>query len=264
MNGDLLVRYGHKNGVSRCDAGSGKKTSADLDKMLIAPNVKILFIHVNKVAGKSITQYLAAAVDDPDVVTIAGKDRGFKIAGRFYAGLGEHAKAYQVRHALPGYDNYLSFCFARNPWDRAASWYEYLRRGLGLPYLRPPAAAELDRAARMIAEHRVGMPEMSRAALNPFAEFIRTPYIRQRFAEHSFVSYAYDGGTQIVKFIGRFENLEADFAEVCRRARIPAGRLPIINSSNKRPYQSYYSPADIQVIADMWGQDAKLMGYTYG
>ncbi len=231
--------------------------------MFIAPNAKILFIHVNKVAGKSITEYLATVVDDADVVTVSGKDRGFRIAGRFYTGLGEHAKAHQLRQVLPRYDDYLSFCFARNPWDRATSWYEYLRRGLGLPYLRPPWASELDEAARRIAEGRVGMPEMSRAAMKPFAEFIRVPYIRRRFADHSFVSYAYDGGTQIVKFIGRFENLEADFTEVCRLAGIAAGRLPIVNSSKKRPYQSYYSAADVQVIADVWGQDAELMGYNY-
>ena len=104
---------------------------------------------------------------------------------------------------------------------------------------------------------------MSWAAMKPFADFIRTPYIRRRFADHSFVSYAYDGGTQIVKFIGRFENLEADFTEVCRLAGITTGRLRIVNSSRKRPYQSYYSPADIQVIADVWGQDAELMSYKY-
>lgn len=231
--------------------------------MFIAPQAKLLFIHVNKTAGEAITEYLAAHVGDPHAVKLYEGSGGVTVGGRYYPGLGKHSKARQLRRTIAEYDDYLTFCFARNPWDRAASWYEYLRRGVGLPYMGTAGSVAMHEAVRRIAERRVATPEMNEAALSPFGDFIRNPITLQRFADQSVISYAFDGDTRIVTYIGRFENLEIDFGEICRRAGIAAGHLPTVNSSKKRPYQDYYTQADVQVIADVWGQDAELMGYQF-
>ena len=208
--------------------------------MLIAPRAKILFVHVGKTGGTSVTSCLSKALPDA-VALLDGKIRGVWVDGRYHANLFMHSKAADFRSSLVDFDRYVSFCFARNPWDRAVSWYEYLR------------------------QHEGGLTQMKQAAQNgSFSEFVRNRLVQKQFANQSLHSFAFDGKRQIVTFVGKFENLQSDFSRILRLAGLPDIQLPVLNESRRRSYAEYYTnSSDIALIADIWRTDIELMGYKF-
>ena len=70
-------------------------------------------------------------------------------------------------------------------------------------------------------------------------------------------------GTVLVDYIGRFENLQGDFDEVCRRAGLPPKRLPHKNRSSHKPYQLYYDDATAEIVARRFAKDLVHLGYTF-
>ena len=80
--------------------------------MLISEKLKIIFVHVPKTGGMSVTNALYRASDDVHR-------------------LGQiHLPAF-YRHPSIKWGDYTSFAFVRNPWDRAVSAYLYSAKTLG-------------------------------------------------------------------------------------------------------------------------------------
>jgi hypothetical protein len=69
-------------------------------------------------------------------------------------------------------------------------------------------------------------------------------------------------GTILVNYVGRFENLDADFKEVCSRLGTRA-RLPHLKKSAKGPYQTLYTPECIEIVAKWFAHDIETFGYTF-
>jgi hypothetical protein len=71
-------------------------------------------------------------------------------------------------------------------------------------------------------------------------------------------------GKVLVDFIGRYENLEADFREACRRIGITP--LPLAHrrrAKNRSDYRSYYSDVTAELIARRFKKDIDLFDYTF-
>ncbi len=98
---------------------------------------KIIFIHVHKCAGTAISkafidrpriiQKWIRARDNEGVEAIMEKNNAL-IDSEFAAP--EHFRAIDARELLGRdvYESYFSFAVSRNPWDRLASWYYFLRQ----------------------------------------------------------------------------------------------------------------------------------------
>ncbi len=69
-------------------------------------------------------------------------------------------------------------------------------------------------------------------------------------------------GTILVNFIGRFENLEADFKTVCEKINIPYS-LPHLNSTEHEHYKSYYDNQSRFIIANYFKDDIRIFKYTF-
>jgi hypothetical protein len=73
------------------------------------------------------------------------------------------------------------------------------------------------------------------------------------------------GGNIIVDYIGRYENLETDFAEICNRIGSPNIKLPhkrkAINRS--KDYRMYYSDKLVDLISDHFKKDINIFSYTF-
>ena len=63
-------------------------------------------------------------------------------------------------------------------------------------------------------------------------------------------------------FVGRFENLEADFKTICDKVGITAS-LPHINKSDRRGYRDYYDPETRDITARLYAEDIERFGYTF-
>src|SRR5690242_14850320 len=144
------------------------------------PNrLRCIFVHVPKTAGTSIARALL------------GSHTG-------------HVPYFEYERANPRkFRSYFKFAFVRNPWDRLVSAYFFLQNG-GLN--------EVDRA--WAAQHLAAYPTFDMFVRQGLGidSIMRFPHFRPQ-------SYyvADRRGKVMVDFLGRYENLVSDFAEVAGR-----------------------------------------------
>ena len=76
--------------------------------------------------------------------------------------------------------------------------------------------------------------------------------------------FIYDeSGRLLVDFVGRFENLQQDFDEICKRIPIPPTSLPLINTSQHRPYKDYYNNRTRDLVYNAFKTDIELFNYDF-
>jgi len=96
--------------------------------------------------------------------------------------------------------------------------------------------------------------------MGSFEEYLWWEIARNKAFQKPFITDA--DGNLIVDFIGRYERLQDDFAEVCNRLGISA-TLPHSNKTRHRDYRTYYDSRTIELVADHWRDDIELLGYTF-
>ena len=154
------------------------------------------------------------------------------------------------------YQSYYKFVFVRNPWDRLVSFYsnkianahEGPRRKDGIPK----------------ALHRFGM---FRAEM-PFEEVVEAVLkIPDSKADKHFRSLCTfipaKRGHLLVDFVGKFENLDQDFQQVCRSIGANGGNLPHRKKSNRTAYRKYYETRTAELVRNRYAKDIKLFGYEF-
>ena len=70
-------------------------------------------------------------------------------------------------------------------------------------------------------------------------------------------------GEPMMDFVGRFENIRHDFAEVARRLG-RAGDLAVTNESIHEDYTKYYSDKTRAVVQRVYERDIAAFGYQFG
>lgn len=189
-----------------------------------ANRYRCIFIHVPKTAGSSVARAL------------------FGTESR-------HVPYFEYERANPAkFRAYFKFAFVRNPWDRLVSSYFFLQRG-GMNEVDRAWAAE-NLAAYPIFEkfvHEWLTPEnvMGFPHFRPQAFYLADP-----------------NGKVMTDFLGRFENLRADFAEVARRLGRDVA-LSVSNKSEHAHFSSYYSDDMRRIVGTVYERDAEIFGYRF-
>jgi len=140
------------------------------------------------------------------------------------------------------------FAFLRNPYDRLVSAYSYLRM---------PTAhwADVEDCKKYVARYV------------DFRDFVVRGIgggeaLEQRHCRPQ-VSWITDsGGLVVTNFLGRFERLQDDFDEVCRRVGWDRMEIPSINASPHGPYDGYYDEETAGIVARIYAKDFELGGYN--
>jgi hypothetical protein len=149
-----------------------------------------------------------------------------------------HVTAAQIaaEMGVDEFQSYFSFAIVRNPWDWQVSLYTFASKS---------------------TRHR------QHQLVAGFADF--NEYLRWRCREEVRFqkSYLYSTeGEQLVDFIGRYENLEADFQSICRRIGVEE-ELPVLNVSKTKPYQEYYTPETRELVRKIFAPDIETFHYTF-
>jgi chondroitin 4-sulfotransferase 11 len=138
----------------------------------------------------------------------------------------------------------FSFAFVRNPWDKVASHYAYRvktnQTGLGdrhLTFSEWVRIAYGDRDPLYHDQPKMFMPQL---------EWV-----------------ANDKGEIQVDYVGRFEQLADDFAEVCRRTGRVGLELPHLKRSGLADYRARYDDASAEIVARRFAVDIDRFGYTF-
>ena len=198
---------------------------------------KFIFVHVNKCAGQSIRRALPRGTRGHNTI--------------------QH---YLELCAREGRDpaEYFKFTFVRNPWSKVASFYHYhKRRNWELFPWTPADEPDFNEFIRRLFVENEGA--------------LAVEVFRGRSGEsthHLRLSNSLDwvtgpGGKVLVDFIGRVENLQADFDEVCDRIGIRRRQLPHVNRSEHAPYWEYYDDASREIVAERFRRDIDYFGYTF-
>ncbi len=246
--------------------------------MIISHQHRFIFIHCRKVAGSSMKVSLAPHLGRDDVMlgsvhesfqaggplqpwvlrqllTPLGvselwsatlKRRGWPSAlnkvlkKRFKREFGlsssSHPPAAEVRDAMPDvWREYFKFCFVRNPYERAVSDYLYRTRKDDSP---PSFSEFLDET---IIDARPG---------------------RQK--HDNWPMYTIDDEVA-VDFVGRFENLEADFQHALSCVGVEG--VDSLASEKRRaypkPWQDYYGPEEKRKVEQLFGREIEYFGYSF-
>jgi len=230
--------------------------------MIVSHAHRFIYIKTKKTASSSIEAALSTLCGPDDVITPASEEIVREFAGerkaqnfrlrhplvpkrplikrilmrpeRYYhpsIGFYEHMPAWRVRAYLGEavWSSYFKFTFERNPWDRQVSWYRFKTRKLD----EKPS----------------------------FADFMANT---RRAHVDNYELYAIDGAVAM-DFVGAYERLDADFAQVLERLGL-AGRaaLPSLNQTSKpHGYRSYYDDRLRDLVGEWYAREVAAFGYAF-
>ena len=148
------------------------------------------------------------------------------------------------------FNNAFKFCFVRNPWDRFVSLYFYFftKKKISCSF---PVFCEKVRWSKLpwlgLDIPPVSLYHTSRfSQCNPQVDWITDK-----------------NGKVFVDFIGRFEQLEKDFSELCSHLEIKEEKLPHKNKTEHRDYREYYNKHTRKIVGKIYKQDIELLGYEF-
>lgn len=228
--------------------------------MLICHRYKFIFIKTRKTAGTSLEIALSEFCDRDDIITpIFEEDEkirqklGYIQPQNYEIPLKNYTikdwLRLAVRHQKASYSNHMSarkiyshidlsiwndyfkFCFDRNPWDKAVSWYYWLTRSLN----RKPT----------------------------FSEFIHDldSYKLSNFDVYSI------GDNIAVDRVARFENLDAEMKTIATILNLP--KIPTMPKAkgsyrkDKRHYRELINPNDREQIFNVCRREIEYFGYEF-
>lgn len=207
--------------------------------VLVSSSKKFIFVHVQKTAGSSIRKVLDCYAVRPSrslankLLCRLGWRRDYR---KLY--LRPHARIRKIEEVMPPelFAGFFKFAFVRNPWDRLVSWYSF------------------------ISQHPEHRRYKQVAQLGSFEAYLRFEIKRNKTSQWDMLIGR--DGTLKVDYVGRFENLRADFAQVSDRLEVEA-ELPHVKLSKHRPYQMLYTRETAELVRQHWHNDIEAFGYEF-
>lgn len=167
--------------------------------MIINHEKKFIFVHVFRTGGTSI-------------------DRAF---GKWALPPNETHKRLET---IPNWQDYFSFGFVRNPWDRTLSGHMYQTK----------KGNTTDSFEKVVL------------ALEPG---------KKSLAQYNMI--------QNCSYVGRFEHLREDLQEICNIIGIPVPTLPHLWRTDHEHYKEYYTDEMIESVREHQQGDIKHFGFSF-
>ncbi|WP_448383121.1 sulfotransferase family 2 domain-containing protein [Desulfosoma sp.] len=216
--------------------------------MLFSPKYRFLFVHIPKTGGTSVRVALRRYKwKDPWRIPLFVCSRLSALSGhRLACKIPRHAKIVAAKEMFPRdfFESLFKFAFVRNPWDLQVSSYHHIRRER--PHLMHELPTFEDFLKHKLNPHR------------PYVFHFDVSIERQS-------DYLVDlDGSLLVNFVGRYERLEEDFAEACRRIGIRPPALPHKRKAvDRRDYRAYYTDETADLVARHFRRDIELFDYRF-
>lgn len=207
---------------------------------MISHEHRCIFVHLRRTGGNAIALALGGIqlYDREGRATTVWENelhRGtIEQTGRYKKDLRGHylhATATEIRELHPEeFDGYFKFSFVRNPWEQLLSMYLRLR----------PEDVDGEGFRRWLVRYKNLAGTLPSASLHD------------------------EQGECLMDFIGRYENLQSDFATVCERLGLSPSTLPPVNASVRHPYEHYYDRETIEFVRSLCADEVERFGYRFG
>ena len=229
---------------ARCPRG---RHLAVVQPMIISRRRRFIFVHIPKTGGTALSLALESRAmaddiligDTPKARARLGRIKGATSAGRLW----KHSTLADIDGLVTRDEvaDFFTLTLVRNPWDRAVSYYHWLRM-------------------QAFAHPAVGL-----AKSHDFSGFLNHPQITTAFRLWPAPAYMRDaGGVERASLYVRVERLEADLAPFEAHLGFRVGPLPRVNLSDRaRDWRGFYSDADAALLADLCAPDIARFGYGF-
>lgn len=199
---------------------------------------KGIFVHIPKTAGKSV---LFEIRKRKLPVLCFGHKKMIEIINNKNNDLRNIVR--NVKHIKVNVDEYISFAFVRNPYDRFLSSYHFYKdiytgkRGVNIE----------------IGKYK---------SFNDFClNFKNFKYKNDlQFIEQKKFLYNTEN-KKIVNFIGKFENLDDEWKKLCDLLEIEYDKLPIKNASKHKNWEEVYDDKMKNIVYNLFSEDFECFGY---
>ena len=216
--------------------------------MLLSHRYNFLFVHIAKTGGTSVRAALnTLRWRDPMYYLVWPAHKLSGLCGhRLGLKFPRHAHIIAAREMLPEdfFKSLFKFAFVRNPWDLQVSSFHHIKR-------ERPQVME---------------------GISDFNEFMRWKFNSRRpWQYHIDTSLSLQSdylvdlhGNKLVDFVGRYENLQEDFSEVCKKIGVTL-QLPHKRQAmdRKSDYRSYFDDHSIELVAQHFAKDISLLNYHF-
>lgn len=215
--------------------------------MIISPARRFVFVHIPKTGGTALALALEAKAkaddiligDTPKAMKRRGRLKRLKPAGRLW----KHSTLADIDGVLTAaqLDGFFTLTLVRNPWDRALSYYHWLR-------------------AQSFAH-----PAVELAKALAFSPFLNHPQTRTAFALWPAAAYMRDAaGVERATLYARLERLDEELAPFEAHLGFRVTPLARANESDRpRDWRHAYSDADAALIAQLCAEDISRFGYSF-
>jgi len=196
--------------------------------LIVSYEYKFAFIHVPKTGGSTISAILAPLVY-PGFELV--EKRGWQPQLHNVGWL--HSTYAQNKEWINAHSDFLTIAFVRNPFDRIASFYAYLKN---------EGETLTDFAVRM---------KKDPASVD---------WLGPGLAATSLIDFV--GGC---KFLGRFEDMQLSVDQLMDMLDLPRIEVPHLNPKRipTPDYRTIYTPEAVDAVTDLWCDDLVRFGYDF-
>ena len=187
---------------------------------------KCVFIHIPKTAGSSIRNGIFKGDVNGPVFSTLPKD----------------------------WEQYFSFTFVRNPYDRMVSAWKMFSDGMlnskWAYHNKPPLVGISFFDFLQIAIDS----SIDHDSRNNIESVLRHHTLPQVHPYHCF---------EYTKFIGKFENLENDFQVIADKIGLKSFNLVHFNRTNRKSYKEYYTDETYNIVSKYYKEDLLKFDYSF-
>lgn len=214
--------------------------------MILSRGRRYIFVHIPKTGGTALTLALEARAmkddiligDTPKARARKGRIAGVKARGRLW----KHSTLADIAGLATEEEiaGFFTVTLVRNPWDRAVSYYHWLR------------------------DQHFAHPAVGLAKALGFADFLSHPQTRTALALWPYAAYMRDAaGVERASLFARLENLDTDLAPFEAHLGFLL-TVPRNNASARAAdWRPYYNDASAALIADLCAEDIARFGYRF-
>jgi len=149
-----------------------------------------------------------------------------------------HLSLQQVQPYFKAVDwaSFFKFAFVRNPFDRFISYCAFMTREQG----------QFERDPRRVMRNIIDRAPWNHVLFQP---------------QFTFVTDERD--EPATDYVGRVEEMQKSYDEICARIGIPTATLERVNPSKRLDYRQYYDQELIDRVAKLYARDLELFGYEF-
>jgi chondroitin 4-sulfotransferase 11 len=200
--------------------------------VLVSDSRKLVFVHIQKTGGNTVTRLLKENLSD--IYMVGGK----------------HSFATRGMEELENWDKYFRFAFVRNPWERLVSWYS----------MKTERGKSGNKLWHYVRENSSNFEEF---VYNCTDEVEVRKGVHRSFAYNQLDYVTNEDGNLLVDFIGRLENFDDGVRHVFNRIGVEVEIVPHRNRSRHTHYSAFYTSETEEVVRERFKRDIEYFGYEF-